>query len=436
MPRPATGSIEEHEAKDGRVYRYLRFAANGKRQTLRLGAVTREEAERQLSYVMADVARGTWRPPVPAPKVLAAEAGTASTFHGFANEWWLLNQAQLAAKTREDYTWRLQKHLLPYFGEMRLDAITFNTVERYIAAKLAEAEKIRDAAADGRPLAEEITDKRGRTFIRTVRPLSARAINMTVTLLAAILESAVERELITRNPAKGKRRRVRERAPARSHLEEAAQIEALLDAAGELDRDAQEQGKHIQRRAMIATLTFAGLRIGELLALRWRDVNLAGGWLTVGDSKTDAGRRKVKVRGALRDELLAVRASGAVDQHAPVFATRTGKTSGAHNVRNRVLAPAVKRANENLAKQGLPPLPERLTPHSLRRTFASVLYALGESPPVVMAEMGHTDAALALRVYAQAMRRSDAEQAQLRALVEGVASEPVASATAGASAPI
>jgi integrase len=46
---------------------------------------------------------------------------------------------------------------------------------------------------------------------------------------------------------------------------------------------------------MLATLTFAGLRIGELLRLRWRDVNLAGGWLTVRDSKTDAGRRKVKI---------------------------------------------------------------------------------------------------------------------------------------------
>ena len=33
-----------------------------------------------------------------------------------------------------------------------------------------------------------------------------------------------------------------------------------------------------------------------------------------------------------------------------------------------------------------------------------MLYALGESPPVVMAEMGHTDPGLALKVYAQAMR--------------------------------
>jgi integrase len=79
----------------------------------------------------------------------------------------------------------------------------------------------------------------------------------------------------------------------------------------------------------------------------------------------------------------------------------------------------MKRANEHLAKRKLPPLP-RLTPHSLRRTFCSLLYALGESPPVVMAEMGHTDPALALGIYAQAMRRGKDEQEALHALVDGV----------------
>ncbi len=58
-------------------------------------------------------------------------------------------------------------------------------------------------------------------------------------------------------------------------------------------------------------------------------------------------------------------------------------------------------------------------PYSLRTTFCSLLYALGETPPVVMQEMGHTDPALALMVYAQAMRRGEDEQAQLRAVVEG-----------------
>jgi integrase len=61
---------------------------------------------------------------------------------------------------------------------------------------------------------------------------------------------------------------------------------------------------------------------------------------------------------------------------------------------------------------------QALTPHSLRRTFASILYALGEDPGVVMDEMGHTDPALSLRVYRQSMRRGEDEKQALRALVE------------------
>ena len=176
----------------------------------------------------------------------------------------------------------------------------------------------------------------------------------------------------------------------------------------------------MQRRAIIATLTFAGLRIGELCALRWRDVDLANGWLQVGDAKTDAGRRRVKLRGGLRDELLAVKARtphGSAD--AFVFATKTGARPTRENIRNRVLASAIQRANERLIEAGFTPLPDKLTPHSLRRTFASVLYALGEDPGVVMDELGHTNPALASRVYRQTMRRGDDEKDRLRALVEG-----------------
>ena len=84
-----------------------------------------------------------------------------------------------------------------------------------------------------------------------------------------------------------------------------------------------------------------------------------------------------------------------------------------------MLKRAIERANANLAGKDLPPLPENLTPHSLRRTFATVLYALGEPPPVVMQEMGHTTPDLALRLYAQAMRLTDEERADLAALVAG-----------------
>jgi integrase len=84
-----------------------------------------------------------------------------------------------------------------------------------------------------------------------------------------------------------------------------------------------------------------------------------------------------------------------------------------------VLAPAIELANARLAEAGDTPLPAGLTPHSLRRTFASVLYALGDTPPDVMAEMGHTGPQLALAIYAHAMRRADGERERLRALVNG-----------------
>jgi len=93
---------------------------------------------------------------------------------------------------------------------------------------------------------------------------------------------------------------------------------------------------------------------------------------------------------------------------------------------------AVGLANKRLEGEGLPPLPGQITPHSLRRTFCSLLYALGEDPGVVMDEMGHTDPELALRVYRQAMRRDDGEKAKLRALVEGEGMESADAATAKA----
>jgi integrase len=239
-------------------------------------------------------------------------------------------------------------------------------------------------------------------------------------MLSKIMDVAVERELVARNPAAGRRRRVRTSNPQRSYLDTAQQIATLLDAATELDRDARPSGRHVHRRAMLATLTFAGLRLGELQALRWRDVDLAAGRLHVGHAKTDAGVRHVRLRPALRDELAALKAGMPnVRPETVVFATSNGGQRGASNIRRRVLAKAVERANERLERDESPPLPEGLTPHSLRRTFASLLYAIGENPPVVMAEMGHTHPGLALRIYAQAMRREEGETDRLRALVEG-----------------
>jgi integrase len=187
-----------------------------------------------------------------------------------------------------------------------------------------------------------------------------------------------------------------------------------------------------QRRALLAVLVFAGLRISECLALRWRDVDLARGEILVRKSKTDAGVRKVRILPVLRDELLALRVR--LRDPAPaalVFPTPTGKRQSVSNVRSRVLAKAIAEANSALSIDSLEPLAEGLTPHSLRRTFASLLFAIGEPPPWVMRQMGHTTPALTLAIYAREMDRRDGEPERLKALVEGAEWAPAGTSAAG-----
>ena len=86
--------------------------------------------------MLADVRRGLWREPNPAP---VEEPREGPTFHVFASEW-LAARAQegLAKRTLEDYRWALTHHLLPFFADYRLSAITVRDVDRYKTAKAAE----------------------------------------------------------------------------------------------------------------------------------------------------------------------------------------------------------------------------------------------------------------------------------------------------------
>ncbi|MGD1056378.1 MAG: tyrosine-type recombinase/integrase [Solirubrobacteraceae bacterium] len=389
-----TGTIIEKQDRGGDVIRALRFTAYGKRRYMTLGQVTAAEAERELQTILTDVEQGTWRASQQLSSVLSSEG--VPSFRAFAQEWWQITAHQLAAATQRGYSWRLERHLLPYFGDLCLSEINAQAVEGYIAAKLSEAE-----------------------------PLSATSINMTIVLLGAILESAVERRLIADNPVRGSRLRVPAVRAQRHYLQTAAQIESLLDSASELDHEAAPGARHIERRAMLATLTFAGLRIGELCTLRWRELDLAGGMMTLADSKLDAGTRRVRIRPALSDELRAVRArSPQASPGALVFPSRGSRPQDAHNFRARVFVPVVARANANRTDRGLEPLPERITPHSLRRTFATILYALGEDLGAVMDELGHTDSGVALSVRKQTTQLASGEHMWLQALVEGSHSRP------------
>jgi integrase len=164
-------------------------------------------------------------------------------------------------------------------------------------------------------------------------------------------------------------------------------------------------------------LTLAGLRISEALDLRWRDVNLNARRLRVAASKTDAGVREVDLTPALQ-ELLAEYQS-----HSPytapgglVFPTSTGKRDNPSNVRNRFLDSAAKLADVDLRAAGREPMPD-LTPHSLRRTFISLLLAAGADVPYVMAQAGHTDPKMTLGLYAQVIASKTDHGAALDGIV-------------------
>lgn len=100
-----------------------------------------------------------------------------------------------------------------------------------------------------------------------------------------------------------------------------------------------------------------------------------------------------------------------------MFPALSGERLGPSNLRRRVLTRAVDGANKQLVKDGHVPLPDGLTPHKLRHTFASLLVALGVDPGAVMDQLGHTDPTFTLRVYRHGMRRDAASRAALRELV-------------------
>ena len=171
---------------------------------------------------------------------------------------------------------------------------------------------------------------------------------------------------------------------------------------------------------MVASLGLAGLRISELMDLRSRQVDLIRGRFKLADAKTEAGVREVEITLYLRDELL----EHAMDRrarglpHEPsdhFFGTSTGHRRDPDRFRDRILARAVERANANRAQNGLPPLPE-ITPHSLRRTWATFAAMIGRDPKWIAAQIGHVSPAFTFSVYQQvATRRYVDEQADLDA---------------------
>jgi integrase len=362
MARKATGQVIAPNGKSQRSWA-IRFPAYGKRRFETLGRPedgwNRRRAEEELENRLADVRRGIWRPEEPASKPETPRA--TPTFHEFASEWLRNREPELRPKSIASYRWQLTNHLLPAFAPMRLDAIGPEDVDRFKAAKLREG------------------------------AIGPNQVNKCLGTLARILKAARRYGHLERNPLDDVDR-VRGTRPGRP-TPDPEQLPSLLDRCGAL-------------RPIVATMAGAGLRVGEAVALNWRDVNLASGSLRVGAAKTDAGVRSVDLPLALRELLADHKARSAHSGPGdPVFCNREGRRQTVSNVERRFKT-ALRRANGRLAELTIEPIGEAATPHSLRRLYASVRYALGDDPVYVAEQMGHADAgALSMRVYARAVRR-------------------------------
>ena len=475
MSREATGQISITTLTDGTHAYQLRFRDQGRRERVTLherrdcecgcgGGWNERTVAVELKNILARVEAGVWRKREVAPPLSARRI---PTFHQYASAWLqgkidgTIGDRPVDPNTEADYRWRLSKHLLPYFAKFPLDEVDAPLCQAFKASKLREAAELREAIAAG----AAVRDRSG----RRARPLGPASIHKLISCLTAILDEAIEDGHIERNPARGRRMRVKVPKPARTFLE-MDELVALTDAAGEQDAPIARVSRsraagagatakkvaerlaagmrpseiaidlglakatvayhvkrlgveglrdYVGRRAVVATLGGSGVRASELCDVHLRDVRLhdpSGARFRIRDSKTEAGIREVQVSPDLVEEIVAHldrlrRAGLPSDPDAYLFPNVRGGRMSRQRVWE-IVREAAQLASERLVARGLPPLPNT-TPHSLRRTYISVaLLANNFDVMWVMSQVGHADSKMTTDVYAQLQQRVRREHGQ------------------------
>lgn len=227
--------------------------------------------------------------------------------------------------------------------------------------------------------------------------LAPATIHNKLDPLRVVYRRALHRDEVTADPTHGLE------LPAargrRDRIESPERARALLAALPDSER------------ALWASALFAGLRIGELRALRWADVDFDAsvirvrrGWDDVAgeiEVKTGAGRRTVPLAGIVRRELAAHKLRTGRDGDALTF----GRTAGGAFVRSTVR----NRANRAWNAVGLEPL----TPHEARHCAASYLIASGVNAKQLSVYIGHSDIRTTFNRYGHLMPGGEAESAAL-----------------------
>ena len=323
-----------------------------------------------------------------------------------------LDGLRLAPGTMASYRKNVRLHVVPYIGVLPLASLT--------SARLTAL--YRELENSGR------RDQKGE---RTGLPLSARTVRYVATMLGAALAAAVEDEvpLLARNPAvKAKPPTAKEAKAPEMHPWDADQLGAFLDWSGD----------HSRLHARLARAGLTGMRRGELLALRWRDVDLdagtishpplgrhsqgqgADGQLSGRPTKTcrprviDLDPATAAVLRAWKSERGAL-ALQLARGSSVVFGNREGGFRHPETF-SKLFGKAQERCARTLGEDALP----RIRLHDLRHTHATLLLRDRESPNVVSERLGHASVTVTLSIYAHVLPGDQkAAAARFAALVRG-----------------
>ncbi len=442
--RPVKGGVVTWTRQNGDVGYGVRFTdQHGERQYERCGLASEgwslTRAQIELANFEQLVQAGLYEP---TPDIVPVEDRDPA-FAPFARAFLAEHAVETAVNTRDLNRGLLDNHLMPYFGNLRLSQITWSAIDGYKKQRLMLAQRVRAASASGRPLRDEHN--------RPLR-LSERTINMSIGLLAMVLDEAVRRPdlHLSANVARDKKLKVKVPKKAARDWLEPEEVLCLLEAAELVDRPVRPETarraaevrrlrdiEHVtnkqaaealgiseggaawlyyrrgrrtasQRRVIIAVLTASGTRNTELCRLRWQDLDFARSKIRIPAAKTPAGIREIDMTPWLREQLLAYKASLATpDPMAPVFPTRASTFRNKDNLNHRVIAPVQRAAAQLRNERGLAPLPTRLSAHVFRRTYATLMAEAGAPPKYVQSQLGHESTRLTLDVYTRGSESRD-----------------------------
>jgi len=230
-------------------------------------------------------------------------------------------------------------------------------------------------------LLSHVSAARINEFIRTRRDekVKAATINRDLQFLAQVLKQAERERYIGRSPFDlGKFRQNESKERRKPHILTWEEQEKLLSVAPP------------RIRVLTVLGVETGMRTGEMLALKWQDIDFLNDILRVEKSKTQSGIRSVPISAVCKSELLRWRNLVGPEHSEWVFPSISNRR---HNLQGGRKAWA-----STLKKAGLPFFPI----YNLRHTFASRMNAAGVSPITIAQMLGHSSSQIVPR-YAQVL---------------------------------